>query len=173
MLRLHSTNSELRFCAGPNPAPGVSEIRNDEDLWQWSRLEVRLKAFRRSTIPQKPFIIIIIIIIVKHVAPTFMKPNQTEYPFPVIILTFSRDVFEFTQKSKYEKHRQDPIFLSGNFSSCVTCNLIVHIVSNTTKNRVSRNVKKRDCFLRGVVVLEIQFPNLYFASHWKIRLEVC
>ena len=51
---------ELRFCAGSRPARGVSEIRNGENLWQWSRLEIRLNAFRRSTIPQKQFIIIII-----------------------------------------------------------------------------------------------------------------
>ena len=54
--QLHSTKPELRFCAGPNPARGVSEIRDSEDLWQWSRLEIRLNAFRRSTIPQKQFI---------------------------------------------------------------------------------------------------------------------
>ena len=29
---LHSTNSELRFCASPNPACDVSEIRDGEDL---------------------------------------------------------------------------------------------------------------------------------------------
>ena len=58
--QLHSTKPELRFCAGSNPARGVSEIRDGEDLWQWSRLEIRLNAFRRSTIPQKQFIIIII-----------------------------------------------------------------------------------------------------------------
>ena len=58
--QLHSTKSELRFCAGSNPARGVSEIRNGEDLWQWSRLEIRLNAFPRSTIPQKQFISIII-----------------------------------------------------------------------------------------------------------------
>ena len=55
----HSTKPELRFCAGSYPARGVSEIRDGEDLWQWSRLEIRLNAFRRSTIPQKQFIIII------------------------------------------------------------------------------------------------------------------
>ena len=44
-----------------NPARSVSEIRDGEDLWQWSRLEIRLNAFRRSTIPQKQFIFIIII----------------------------------------------------------------------------------------------------------------
>ena len=60
--QLHSTKTELRFCAGSNPAHGVSEICDGEDLWQWSRLEIRLNAFRRSTIPQKQFIIIIIII---------------------------------------------------------------------------------------------------------------
>ena len=60
--QLHSTKPELKFCAGSNPARGVSEIRDGEDLWQWSRLEIRLNVFRRSTIPQKQFIIIIIII---------------------------------------------------------------------------------------------------------------
>ena len=54
--QLHSTKPELRFCAR-------SEIRDDEDLWQWSQLKIRLNAFRRSTIPQKQFIIIIMIII--------------------------------------------------------------------------------------------------------------
>ena len=58
--KLHSTKSQLRFCAGSNPACGVSEIRDGEDLWQWSRLEIRLHAFRRSIMPQKQFIIIII-----------------------------------------------------------------------------------------------------------------
>ena len=50
--QLHSTKPELRCCAGSNPARGVSEIRDVEDLWQWSRLEIRLNTFRRSTIPQ-------------------------------------------------------------------------------------------------------------------------
>ena len=47
-----------------HPARGVSEIRNDEDLWQWFRLEIRLDTFRLSTMPQKQLIIIIIIIII-------------------------------------------------------------------------------------------------------------
>ena len=51
--------SELRFCADSNPARGRSEIRDGEDLRQWSRLEIRLDAFCRSTIPQKQFIITI------------------------------------------------------------------------------------------------------------------
>ena len=62
--RLHATKSELRFYVGLHPARDVSEIRDGEDLWQWSRLEIRINAFRRSTIPQKPCIIIIIIIII-------------------------------------------------------------------------------------------------------------
>ena len=60
--QLHSTKPELRFCAGSNPARGVLEICDGEDLWQWSRLEIRLNAFRRSTKPQKQFIIIIIMV---------------------------------------------------------------------------------------------------------------
>ena len=34
-------------------------IRDGEDLWQWSWLEIRLNVFRRSTIPQKQFITVI------------------------------------------------------------------------------------------------------------------
>ena len=36
----------------------MSEIHGGEDLWQWSLLEIRLNAFRWSTIPIKKFIII-------------------------------------------------------------------------------------------------------------------
>ena len=53
--QFHSTKRELRFCAGSNHAPGVSEICDGEDLWQWSQLE--LNAFCRSVIPQKQFIL--------------------------------------------------------------------------------------------------------------------
>ena len=59
--QLHSIKPELRFCTGSNPACSMMEIHNDEDLWQWSQLEIRLNAFHWSTIPQKQFIIIIII----------------------------------------------------------------------------------------------------------------
>ena len=51
--QLHSTKPELRYCAGSNPACYVSKIRDGVDLWQWSRLEIRLNASLRSTIPQK------------------------------------------------------------------------------------------------------------------------
>ena len=60
--QLHLTKPELRFCSRSNPTRGVSKIRDGEDLWQWSRPEMRLSALRRSSIPQKQFIIIIIII---------------------------------------------------------------------------------------------------------------
>ena len=40
--QLHSTKPEFRFCADSNPARGVLEIRDGEDLWQWSRLEIRI-----------------------------------------------------------------------------------------------------------------------------------
>ena len=41
--QLHSSKPELRFCAGSNPARVVSDIRDGEDLWQWSWLEIRLR----------------------------------------------------------------------------------------------------------------------------------
>ena len=71
--QLHSTKPELSFCAGSNPARSVSEIRDGEDPLQLSRLEIRLNAFRRSTIPQKQIIIIIIIIIKGSPSPKIVK----------------------------------------------------------------------------------------------------
>ena len=62
--QLHSTKPEFDFCTVSNPARGLSQIYNDQNPWQWFRLEIRLLAFCRSTIPQKQFIIIIIIIII-------------------------------------------------------------------------------------------------------------
>ena len=50
--QLHSAKLKLRYCAGSNPARSVLEIRDGEDLSQWSWLEIRLNAFCRSTIPQ-------------------------------------------------------------------------------------------------------------------------
>ena len=44
----HSTKPEVRICASSNPARDVFEIRDGEDLWQWSRLEIRVNTFRRS-----------------------------------------------------------------------------------------------------------------------------
>ena len=41
--QLHSAKLELRTCTGLNPARGVSEICDGEDLWQWSQLEITLK----------------------------------------------------------------------------------------------------------------------------------
>ena len=35
-----------------NPTGGVSEVRDDEDLLQWSWMEIRLNAFHWSTTPQ-------------------------------------------------------------------------------------------------------------------------
>ena len=62
--QLQSSKSELRFSTGLNPAYAVSEIRDGEDLWQWSQLEIRLNAFRWSNIPQNQLMVIIVIIII-------------------------------------------------------------------------------------------------------------
>ena len=71
--QLHSTKPELRFCAGSDPACSMSEIRDGEDLRQWSRPEIRLNAFRWSIIPQKQFTIIIIGSSCKWINHTFHK----------------------------------------------------------------------------------------------------
>ena len=53
IAQCHSLKPELRFCAGSNPAGGISETWDGENLWQWYRLEIRLNAPCHSTIPQK------------------------------------------------------------------------------------------------------------------------
>ena len=60
--QLHSTKSELKFCAGSNSAGSVSEIRDGKNLWQWSLLEIGINFFRWLTIPQKQFILLLLII---------------------------------------------------------------------------------------------------------------
>ena len=55
--QFQSTKPEPRFWAGSNPVRGVLEIRDGEDVWQWSWLEIKLNAFCVSTISQKQFII--------------------------------------------------------------------------------------------------------------------
>ena len=62
--QLHSINSELRFCAGSSPARGVSDICDGENLWQWSRLEIRDKRSSLVNYSAKTSIIIITIIII-------------------------------------------------------------------------------------------------------------
>ena len=57
-VQLHSRKPELRFCAGSYPPRGVSGICNVEDLWQWSRLKIKLYPIPWSGIRQKQFIII-------------------------------------------------------------------------------------------------------------------
>ena len=98
--QLHSTKPELRFCTGSNPAHSVSEIGNGEDLWQWSRLEIKLNTFHQSTIPQKQFIIIIIIIIIsiqnytRHdltLANLMELPKSRNFPIMTSLINFCLD----------------------------------------------------------------------------------
>ena len=104
--QLHWTKPEFRFCAGLNPARGVSEICDGEDLWQWFRLEIRLNAFRRSTIQQKQLIIVIMIIIHHHpffnvifhrLWLLFQRSNLTEHFNVVNVFTTS------SSRSKWQR----------------------------------------------------------------------
>ena len=61
--QLHSRKPELSFRRSSDPARGVSEICDGEDLGQWCRLEIKINVFRRSTITQKQFIIINLLIV--------------------------------------------------------------------------------------------------------------
>ena len=47
-VQLHLTKSQLRFCTSSNPAHGLSDIRDCENLWQWSLWEVRLSSVKHS-----------------------------------------------------------------------------------------------------------------------------
>ena len=67
----------------------MSEIRDGEDLWQWSMLEIRLNAFRLSTILQKQFIIIITIIITREGVLTILKNDPREIKFEASAILLS------------------------------------------------------------------------------------
>ena len=86
---------------------GVSEIRDGEDLWQWSPLEIKLNTFRQSTITQKQFIIIIIILenIEMKVSPGFLCKTSTRIPRTSPILFF---VYFYFQNTKNWGVKQDP-----------------------------------------------------------------
>ena len=53
---LHPKKSELRLSTGINPTRSIFEICNNENLWQWSWLDLRLNAFSWLTTPSNNFI---------------------------------------------------------------------------------------------------------------------
>ena len=57
---IHLTKPVLKFCTCSNPTCGVLEVCSGENLWQWSRLKIKLKPFRWSTVPKKQFAIIVL-----------------------------------------------------------------------------------------------------------------
>ena len=109
--QLHSTKPEIRFFASSNPAYSMLEIRDGEELWQWSRLEIKRYAFRRSTTPQKLFIIIIIII---NSSP--MGCQSAEYPEPPKNLGKLACIKEFPQTLQSSFTFIHPINTTGLFN---------------------------------------------------------
>ena len=77
--QLYSPRPKFKFYAVLNPARGVLEIRNGENLWQWPLLEVRLNAFCRSTKQQKQVIIIIFIMAVPLVWWKYLPQENTVF----------------------------------------------------------------------------------------------
>ena len=54
--QLHSTKSELRFCASLNPAHAISEIYDCLNLWQWPWLKIKHKCNNNSSsLSSSPF----------------------------------------------------------------------------------------------------------------------
>ena len=43
--QLHSAKLELMSCPSSNPARGVLDVYNGENIWQWSQLEIRINVF--------------------------------------------------------------------------------------------------------------------------------
>ena len=72
------------------------ELSNGEDLWQKSRLEIRLNAFRQSTIPLKHFIIIIII---DHI---MLKCPDTSFEGFMILLKKKTINLNYASKNFYQ-----------------------------------------------------------------------
>ena len=114
--QLHSTKSELRFCAGSNPARGVSEIRDDEDLWQRSRLEIRLNAFRRSTITQKQFIHYVTY---SNIFIMWLVPVSIMWLIPIYPLC---DLFQYVHYVTYSN-----VYIMWHIPTYPLCDLFQHI----------------------------------------------
>lgn len=91
--QLDSARPAHKFCTGSNSARGVSEICNDESLWQWPWLEIRLIIFHRSTIPLRQFIIIIIIGII------FLLMSPTSNYWSKSHRTFNSRIYQELYKS--------------------------------------------------------------------------
>ena len=91
--QLHSTKPQRRFYAGLNLASSIPEIRDGEYLWQWFLLKVRINDFRRSTTPQKQFIIIIIIIKITMTYSFLFTRKLREYLFPKGVLIYQGKQF--------------------------------------------------------------------------------
>ena len=129
----------LRLCAGSSPARGVSETRNGEDLWQWSRLEISRNAFPQSTIPQKQFIIIIIIASTKRNAqplnyyPYFLSWKlHSRFQKLIHKQKFMENVFNYyDQCSSVDDQTEDWLFYYYHFNEC---HVLHHIIASTKRN---------------------------------------
>ena len=112
--QLHSTKPELRFCTGSNSARSMSEIHDGEDLWQWSRLEIRLNDFRQSAIPQKQFIIII--------NANFSYPLETleNHRFFMFSAGIKRNIdAKWVKQLQYQRQRNNLILLAWKSSGSI------------------------------------------------------
>ena len=126
--QLHPRKPELKFYAGSNPSCGVSKIRHSEDLPHWSRLEIRLNTFRRSTIPQKQFIIIIIFSYSCR-SRWFIFTIQIIVLFWVIIYSYLQRFFKISVlKILYTIHRKITVSESL-FNQPVACYLLNKILT--------------------------------------------
>ena len=92
---------ELRFCAGSNPARGVSDICDGENLWQWFRLEIRSK--RLSS--------------VSHTMKT-IHHHHYHFLFIKLSLNFRHfRVFVFCHRAYLKKRKPQKIFTSSFFEA--------------------------------------------------------
>ena len=112
----------------------MSETRDGKDLWQWSQVEIRWNAFRRSTIPQKQFIIIIMEKTsgIKGWFPLQIK--QRLQRFRKLTIT-TRTIFMFHLKTYWCSHRVivADVFLRISLK-------ILKFVANKAKGRISKRV---------------------------------
>ena len=106
--QLHSTNPELRFSAGSNPALAVSEIRKDKDLSQLITVGNKDKRFCRSPIQQKQFIISTSCFfkinkgsyeknksVKNNIVPSNKTKKKERLVYNKLIVFFSRNIFFF------------------------------------------------------------------------------
>ena len=179
-VQLHSTMPELSLCAGSNPACNVSKIGDGENLCQWSPLEIRLTVFGRSNIPQKQFIIILIITNFRN--PTFLDfcSETCKHSREILRSQPTADAsYTFRRKLDKSSHNTSNQETRGFLKKCKLCDSSHHRSKRSAYEKVCYVYNKKNYFKVysqrvGKIVYEIErdeTDDRFYQSDYEFFIE--